>query len=176
MLPLWESSATRPAGSGFEASVSAVLESSTPRQFGPRRTAPAARTRSTTRSCTAFPAAPSSAKPAVTRRSRWRLPRGVVHGLLETLRRDGDDDEIDSFVEFRQAPERGVSQDALAAPVDEVDRPAARHAESLDADPVAVLRLVVAGTEDGDRPGIEQRREVAVDDRAHRVSSTFGAG
>ena len=101
---------------------------------------------------------------------------GVVHGLLETLRRDGDDDEIDSFVEFRQAPERGVSQDALAAPVDEVDRPVARHAESLDADPVAVLRLVVAGTEDGDRPGIEQRREVAVDDRAHRVSSTFGAG
>lgn len=65
MFPLCESNATDPAGKSLEVSSSLEVWSSTPRQFGPSSTAPAARTRAARAASRRFPSSPDSPSPAL---------------------------------------------------------------------------------------------------------------
>jgi hypothetical protein len=85
----------------------------------------------------------------------------VVHGGLEAGRGHGEDDEVDGLADVGHPAVGRLAQHALAAPVDQVDRPGVARGEGLGADPVAVLRRVVARADDGDRARREQRRQIA---------------
>jgi hypothetical protein len=87
--------------------------------------------------------------------------QGVVHRRLEPDGRDREHHEVDRLPDVGQAAVGRLAEHRLAAAVDQVHRPRVAVGQRLGADPVAVLRRVVARADHGDRPRREQWRQIA---------------
>jgi hypothetical protein len=85
----------------------------------------------------------------------------VVHRGLEAGGRHGEDHEVDGLADVRNKAMGRLSEHALATAVDQVDRAHVARGERLRADPVPVLRRIVARADHGDRTRREQRRQIA---------------
>ena len=87
--------------------------------------------------------------------------QGVVDRGLEAGGGHGEDHEVDGLADVRNKAIGRLAEHAVAAAVDEIDRARVARGERLGADPVAVLRRVVARADHGDRARREQRRQIA---------------
>ena len=97
--------------------------STTPRQFGPTRTAPASRTRAISASSRARPCRARLAEAGGDRDDRPRaLGERAVDGLLEAGLRHGDHGQVDRPVELVDGRHARVTEHLAAAAVDQVDR------------------------------------------------------
>ena len=102
------------------------------------------------------------AEPGRDRDDRLRACRErVVDRLLEGELRQGNDDEIWLAGELRKRSVRLTTEDLPALPVDEPDVTPMRSAQGSGGDPLAPLRRVVRGAENGHRAWIEERPQVA---------------
>ena len=94
--------------------------------------------------------------------------QGVVDRGLEPGGGHGEDHEVDGLADVRDKAIGRLAEHAVAAAVDEIDRAGVARGERLGADPVAVLRRVVARADHGDRA----RARTAASDRARGLRLT----
>ncbi len=162
MLPLWETKPTGPPGNGFDARSSSALESKTPRQFGPTRSAPAARTRAVMARSRSAPSGPSSPNPAAIATSAF-APAASDASTASSSPCAGTLRTTSSGASGRSAivAVDGEPEELAAAAPDEEDTPAVLRLRRVAREPVPPLRRVRRDADDRDRARLEERGEVA---------------
>ena len=161
-LPDCETSETPPVGWSPPVAFSPACVSSSPRQFGPSSSMPAARARLDQAVLHRLALGPHLAEPGGDHRHRLDAElHGLGHRTLHRGRRDRQDREVGRLVQVEQRRHRLLAEHVAAAPRHHADRRVAGLAQQADREPSAPLHAVVGGADQRDRARLEQRRQVS---------------